>query len=389
MQTRKYYTRPYLTEYTTKLVSKTEINGQYHVVLKNTIFYPEGGGQPADNGFLNDIPVLDVYEKDNQVFHILPQPITTAVVNCKINWERRFYHMQHHSGQHVMSAIFYRHYNYQTHGFHLGADYSTIDIATESNSTDFLTEAEEKINQLVQSNLPIKTYFVSETDQLDLNLRKEPQVETDDIRLVAIEGVDAVPCCGTHLKRTGEIGLIKIIKTEKQKKLTRIYYRCGQAALKDYQLKHNTITKLAQLFSSADHHVFERVTAELDHKKQLENQIYKVQQQLFSYTAQELVNQADQGLILAPLEGEANLDLAQILIKEIHAITKALVLVIMENRIFLAQNLDSQLDCNDLIAKYGRPIGGRGGGRADFAQVYFPTQLKIEEFIAEIKSQFN
>jgi len=388
MQNRQYYLNPYQTEYSTRIISAQPADGRYHVVLANTIFYPEGGGQPADSGTINGIPVLHVYETaDHEVVHVLPQDPGTGQVVCQLDWPRRLYHMQHHTGQHLLSAVFYRIYDIQTVGFHLSTEYATVDLDTAALSPELLTAAELAINQLVQQNLAVKSYFITAAESMNPHLlRKLPQVDTD-IRIVEIDGFDAVPCCGTHVTRTGDVGIVKVIKTERIRGLTRLYYRCGREALKDYQFKHDLVANLASLFSSSDHDVLDRVKAELERKSELERELKKARQLLLKHQAEQLVRQAAGNVLVHHLDPSAGVDSAPVLIHEILALGCFLVLAAVENRLFLAHNLEEEdLDCAALVKAFAPELGGRGGGRKDFAQVYFASSEQLEAFVARVRA---
>jgi len=380
LQNRQYYLDPYLKEYRTRVISSRELNGKYHVVLENTIFYPEGGGQPADRGLINQIPVEDVYEQDSQVVHVLAEPLHNTEVVCLLDWDRRFYHMQHHTGQHVISAVFYRLHQLQTCGFHLADEYSTVDIAAPDLSEDFLNNVELEINQLIQQDVAIKSFFTSKDQLSQLQLRKIPQVDSN-IRIVEIDSFDAVPCCGTHLSSTGQVGLIKIMKVEKHRDFVRLYYRCGNRAFADYQGKHAIVTYLANLFSSADYDVLNRVNAALDDKRQLEQKYKNLKRTLLQFQALDLVRDTSGKTIVHRLCDDEDATNVQFLINTILALGHYFIVICVSNRVFLAHNLDTELDCGKLAIEASNRFGGRGGGKKEFAQVFFPTQEQLEQFI--------
>ncbi|HKM18390.1 MAG: alanyl-tRNA editing protein [Firmicutes bacterium] len=389
MQNRQYYLDPYQAEYRTEVTELGLADGHYQVILANTIFYPEGGGQPTDKGFINGIPVLHVYENsDQQVIHVLPEDPGFGRAVCVLDWQQRFYHMQHHTGQHLLSAVFYRKYGIQTMGFHLSEKYSTMDIETGALAKEQLMVAEQEVNHLIQQNLAVKSYFVPTTEAERMTLlRKPPQVDSD-IRIVEIESFDAVPCCGTHVANTGEVGIVKVVKTERVRGMTRLYYRCGLEAFKDYQFKHDLVIGLANAFSNSEQDVLARVTAELEQKAELERELRRIKQQLLGYLAHELVAQAQGRLIVHHLDADQGLDAAPLLINEIFSRGRFLVLAAVGSRLFLSHNLEGgKLDLNDLVKKYGAEYGGRGGGKSDFAQVYFPSMGQLEAFIARITEE--
>ena len=385
LQNRQYYVDPFLSEFDTSIVSASLIEGKYHVVLENTIFYPEGGGQPSDQGYLNDTKVLHVYEKNNQIYHVVADKLHESKVKSKLNWDRRFYHMQHHSGQHLMSAVFYHCYNYQTMGFHLGKDYATIDISTPTLSNKIIADAETQINKLIYQDIPIRCYFITK-EQIDrINLRKKPTTE-QNIRIVEFAGLDAVPCCGTHLKSSGQVGLLKIIKTEKYKSLTRIYFLCGQEALQDFQFKHNIIVALANSFSSSERDVLERVESEIQSKRALAQEYKDLQKQAAYYQAKEIVHKAEKDLIIVNLDDRKSIDYAILLADEITATENYTVIITVKNRLVLAVNQTATFHCGNFMKKYLSEYDGRGGGNAHLAQAYFPTKEKMKQFIIQLES---
>lgn len=391
LQNRQYYRYPYQREYSTRIISSTAEGSEYHVVLANTIFYPEGGGQPADSGTINEIPILDVFETpDHRIVHVLPQDPGRGDALCKLDWPRRFYHMQHHTGQHLLSAVFFRVYSVQTAGFHLADDYATVDLDTASLSPELLKASELEVNKLVQQNLAVKSYFITAAECSEHSLlRKAPQVDSD-IRIIEIDGFDAVPCCGTHVSHTGEVGMVKVIKTQRIRGLTRLYYRCGQEAFKDYQFKHDVITSLAVKFSSSDHDVLDRVNGELERKSELERELKKLRHKLLQVEAHQLAGRAAGRLVVHCLPADFGIDSAPVLINEILSLGCYLVLIAVENRLFLAHNLqDSDLDCAGFVKELAPLFDGRGGGKKDFAQVYFPSADKLEGFVSAVAAMLD
>lgn len=384
LQNRQYYLDPFLCEFDTDIVSVSLINGKYHVVLDNTIFYPESGGQPSDQGYLNDIKVLHVYEKHDQVYHVVADRIDESKVKCTLNWDRRFYHMQHHSGQHLMSAVFYHYYNYQTMSFHLGDDYATIDLSTPTLPDETIIDAENKINRFIYQDIPIRSYFTIKAQIGLIKLRKQPTTE-QDIRIVEFTGLDAVPCCGTHLKSSGQVGLLKIIKTEKYKSLTRIYFLCGQQAFIDFQLKHNIVVSLANSFSSSERDVLERVEGEIESKRALAQEYKLMQKQAAYYQAKEITSEVTKDLVIVNLDDEKSMDYAILLANEIFAKGNYIVIITIENRLVLAANQTLSFHCGKFMRQYLSEYDGRGGGNAHLAQAYFPSKEKMKQFIMQLE----
>jgi len=219
---RLYYSDPYRTEFQARVIERTSVQAQPGVVLDCTCFYPTSGGQPHDEGTLNGVPVINVLEReDKAIVHVLAAELDADVVHGAIDWQRRFDHMQQHTGQHILSQAFLKMLNAETVGFHLGKEASTIDIDKAPLAAVQLDTVENLANEIVFADLPVKTYFVAEAELANLPLRKLPVVDMP-IRIVEVEGFDYSPCGGTHCRRTGEVGLIKITRAERRGQDTRV-----------------------------------------------------------------------------------------------------------------------------------------------------------------------
>lgn len=289
MTIKLFYKNPYIKEFNANILKITEKDDMLHLELNQTAFYPEGGGQPTDRGFIGEIEVLNVYEDQERIYHVVNQlPSTLENVRCHIDWERRFDHMQQHLGQHILSAAFEKLYDANTVGFHLSPNTLTIDI-DKALSQDDITKVEYFANQLVFNDLMVEILHPTEEELADLPLRKTPTV-FENIRIVKLDDLDYSPCCGTHPNRAGEVGLIKIKRFEKHKSGLRIEFACGNRALDDYQLKNNIVNMLSANLSVKSDEVLssiKRINEELvDIRK--DNNILK--EQLLSYEAIDLFN---------------------------------------------------------------------------------------------------
>lgn len=256
MTDRLYYSDSYHTTFDARVVERLNLDGSPAVVLDRTAFYPTGGGQPYDTGSLhisslqgNGIPVLDVVERegDRAVIHVLSriEAVDTlrpgVQVQGEIDWSRRFDHMQQHTGQHILSQAFAQKAGAATIGFHLSGDYSTIDLNRSDLSDDDIGHAESLANQTVFSDRSVSVRLMTPDEAAALPLRKPPTVQ-DSVRVVQIEGFDWSACGGTHVARTGEIGLIKVVRSERRGPETRIAFLCGHRALAHYHML-NTLTR--------------------------------------------------------------------------------------------------------------------------------------------------
>ena len=170
----------------------------------------------------------------------------------------------------------------------MGEDYTSIDISLSEVTPKMVKEIEDKVNEIIYKNVEVKTYLKDIEEAKKLPLRKQPKVD-EDIRIVEIDGVDFCPCCGTHVKRTGEVGILKIIKTEKSKGATRIYFQCGRRAFEDYSKKHDVISTLNETFSANENTLLKKVEKYLEDVKEKENQIKELKKELVLYEAQKLL----------------------------------------------------------------------------------------------------
>ncbi len=379
-----YYSQPWLRELDTRITSQREVEGKYLVVLAETIFYPTAGGQPHDLGTINGIPILDVFEEDGTVFHVLPEPLEGSSAHGVLDWPRRLDHMQQHSGQHLLSAIFQDEYGYRTESFHLGAEYSSIDITTPDLTRQEQLAAEARANELILEDLPVFTYTLQPEEFGQVPLRKIPDLP-GPLRIVEIQGFDYSPCSGTHVGKTGQIGLLKILKAERYKGMTRVYFLCGGRALEDYRRKHEICSELVALLAVPEGEVVERVSADLERRKELEKLVEELQGELLELRARELVSRSE-GPFFLELP-EASIPEAQRLARAVLNLTQALVVINLGERLVLAHNLPAGPNLGQLIKDQAQPLGGRGGGSPTAAQVYFPDPGRLQEFLGVLRQE--
>lgn len=284
-----YLDNPYLREIDSRIIDKIYKDGKYYIKLNRTIFYPHlSGGQPGDKGTINGVQVLEVYEEDSNIIHVVKENIHSDKVILNIDWENRLDNMQQHTGQHLLSAAFYKLYNGETVGFHIGQDYVYIDVTLPELSEEEAEKIEVYANRIISSNFEIKSYYIEKNDINKIPVRKQPTVNSD-IRIVEIDNIDFSPCAGTHLGNTGEIGLIKIRKWEKYKGNVRIEFVCGSRALFDYRWKNKIIKDIGLLLSSKDTDVFEKVQILYTQKEELEKKNKDLRGELFRYKGDELL----------------------------------------------------------------------------------------------------
>ncbi len=379
MTERLYYADSYLRTFEADIVERLDFDGRPAVILTRSAFYPEGGGQPADRGTLNQAQVLDVIEReaDGEVLHLLSEPLTVDHVIGHIDHARRFDLMQQHTGQHILSEAFIQTAGAETVAFHLNPDpldgALTIDLNTASLSAAQIDRAEDRANQIVWENRPVVPRFVTGEELAALPLRRPPKVNTH-IRVVEIQDFDWSACGGTHVARTGEVGLIKIVKTERRGAETRVEFRCGGRALLDYRRKHAVLSKAAAALTIGFWEIDQAIGRLQADAKTLRKQLSEADSNLQKFEADALLNsiepRGDYGLIVRmwPDRDAAYLKrMAQLLttrpgtVALLGATGGALALI-------FARSKDLNLNLAPLLKDTAAQLGAKGGGSPDFAQ---------------------
>lgn len=253
-----YYKNNYLEEFEAVVENCIEENGKIKIILNETAFYPEGGGQPADTGLIDDIKVIDVQEKGNIIYHFAEKRIEKGKkVKCKINFKDRFSNMQSHTAEHIVSGITCKKFNTSNVGFHIGKDFVTMDFNTQITESD-LREIEKEANRAIYKNLDVIVNLYSNEEASKLTYRSKKELN-EDVRIVEIPGYDICACCGVHVNKTGEIGIIKLLKVEKYKSGVRIYMLAGEKALNDYTQIYNQVNSISTLLSLKLNEVYDGV----------------------------------------------------------------------------------------------------------------------------------
>ena len=250
MQTRKlYYEDSHLCSFSARVLTCQQTEKGYEVTLNATAFYPEGGGQAADTGFLNGVRVLDTRERGETVVHLCETALEAgSTVEGVIDWEPRFHRMQQHSGEHIVSGIVGRRYGYHNVGFHMGTDIITIDFDGVIPAED-LASIEAEANGAVWQNLQVKCWYPGEEELPNVFYRTKRALPWP-VRIVQVPGFDSCACCGTHVKATGEIGLIKLFTVMGFRGGTRMEMACGASALKLLNEAYEQNRQVSQAFSA-------------------------------------------------------------------------------------------------------------------------------------------
>ncbi len=368
-----YNSDPYMKEFEADILEVLPYEDKFAAVLDRTAFYPEGGGQPSDTGSLAGIRVLQVQEKDGRILHIMEEMPSAKHVTGSIDWQRRFDHMQQHTGQHILSACFEELYHGHTDSFHMGRDIVSIEISIDSFSAEAAVKIENMANGIIYSNLPVTSSIVAEEELSRLPLRKMPKVK-ENIRIVEIRNFDYSPCAGTHVGTTGEVGMIKIKSWEKCKGGIRFVFVCGYRALKDYSLQNYTIRTLCEKLSVKDSDIIEAFEKTLDNLHNTEKQLASAVHELIKGEAEGILRDHPdtngKKLIAKILDGRSINEvklLGQYLTQRPGTI--ALLAGRNENaQVIFTRSDDIELDMNTLFKAVIPMINGRGGGNSKTAQ---------------------
>ncbi len=385
---RLYFDDCRLTEFEARVMERRTFDGKPAVILDQTAFYPESGGQPPDHGTLDGADVVNVQEDGERIVHVLTQEIAAApgaAVRGKVDWARRFDHMQQHSGQHVLSQAFDSLLNGRTLSFHLGAEGASVEIGLTKVDPADLRRVEEEANRIVFEDREVKTQFVPQERVHEVPLRKPPKVE-GIIRVVEIGGYDWSACGGTHVRRTGEIGLIKVVSEERIRGNLRFEFLCGGRALRDYGVKNGVARELALKFNVPPADVpasVERLGTEL---KDVKRRLKKAEERLAGFEAAEFAAKA-QGKVVSAVLDDRSPEAARALAL---AITRSGEFIVVfgaksaeRAHVIAARSEKIALDLRPLAGILGPMLNGRGGGGPSLIEVAGDVKADLSAAVAK------
>ena len=383
METEKlYYADPFLKEFTATVLDCQAGKNGYTVTLDRTAFYPEGGGQPADHGTLDGAAVTDVHEKNGVIFHNVDRAVEIGkTVTGTIDWERRFDHMQQHSGEHICSGLICGRYGCDNVGFHMGTDIVTIDFNADIPWEELL-EIEGQANRYIQEDHPIDIQFHrgAELDAIDYRSKKPLE---GDVRIVAFPGADCCACCGTHVLRSGQVGLVKFLSVQKFREGVRIELLCGQRAL-DYLSRTweqaKTIGQHLSVKPVDAAAAVERLEGELS---ALKMRCAGLEEAVFAGIAAEQAGKGNVLLFQPPMKPDSVRKLADAVSKACGGLA-AVFAGEGSHYAYALGRADGQ-DISAAVKALNGTLHGRGGGRNGFAQGSVEAaQSAIEAFFKEV-----
>lgn len=281
METRRlYYENVYIKEFDAEVLKCREGENGYEIILDESAFYPEGGGQPCDVGSLGEAEVKDVQEKDGELIHYVDKALEEGhQVHGKINWERRFDLMQQHSGEHMVSGLVHEKYGYNNVGFHMGSDVITIDFSGVLNEEQ-LQEIEDRVNQKIWENAPVQITYPSESELENIPYRSKKEL-TGQVRIVEFPGTDICACCGTHVAYTGEIGAVKFLSVVKFRQGVRVEMISGKRVIDYFSKIAKENSKVSVLLSAKPQETSKAVERLQEENFRLKGKIFDMEAEIF------------------------------------------------------------------------------------------------------------
>ena len=379
MTERLYYGNAYLTEFDATVLECRANGPHYDVLLDRSAFYPTSGGQPYDTGVLGGANVIDVNVTDGFVWHTVDQPMTPgACVHGSIDWARRFDHMQQHAADHMIASALHRLMGGVTIGLHISSDVSTIDVAMPEGKTriteEEISRIEADVNARVQRDVPIRCWFPEAAELAELPLRKAPTV-SEHVRIVAIGEDEMVACGGTHPSTAGQLGVVKILSVTPARGKMRVAFLAGARAMADYARSSQAAHGAAELLSTGVENLVASVQALQEKLKAAEFELLRMKKEQAMAQAARFLEAAEAlpsgaKLIARFVEADANLlrDLASRLIEH-PGVIALLGAMNGEQAVYVfGRSADVDVNMGELLRSSAKPLGGKGGGRPDFAQ---------------------
>lgn len=376
-----FYSDSHLTAFTARVVSCVPAGDQWAVTLDNTAFYPEGGGQPCDLGTLGGVPVLDVQEKGDAIIHTCAAPLEPGQeVTGEIDWTRRFDLMQHHSGEHILSGLVHRKYGFHNVGFHMGRDTITIDFDGIIPQED-LPELENAVNRAIWANLPVSTRFAQGEELAAIPYRSKKPLE-GTVRIVEFPGYDICACCGTHVKRTGEIGLLKLLSWVKFRQGVRMELVCGGRAVSYLGRILEQNRQVSQVFSAKPLETGDAARKFASETEAMKYRMTGLENQIFDACAKEFEGKGNVTLFREDLSGDG----LRRLTDKVGAACggRCAVFCGTDEGGYRYAILDNNADLRPFVEAMNLALHGRGGGKPNFVQGSLEaTRAEIESYLKE------
>ncbi len=347
------------------------VDGGFAVITDKTLFFPEGGGQPGDRGRLGKSKVLDTrFDEQGEIIHICDQSLCEGTqYDMEVDSAHRLDNIQQHTGEHMLSYAFWHLFGIKNVGFHMNESFATIDLEREVTAEE-ISKAEAFCNGQIYENLPIKTYYATLGQLKNKKVRKISEKGGDRPRVVEIEGGDICTCCGTHANFTGTVGIIKVVKCEKNRSGSRLEFLCGKRAFDYFENQSKTAKTVAEMFSTEFCEVPDRIKDMKEKISALNLKIKENTDALSEYTVKEICGRAQNGLSFAILENTGAKEARTILNKAVKTVPCVVLVFTEKDRLnyVLSSADDSGYDCKYLCELLNGLYSGKGGGSPRFAQ---------------------
>ena len=389
MKSLLFYQDAMIKEFTANIVTTGTEEGRNYIVLDNTAFYPTGGGQPNDTGWIQGLEIIDVEKVGNEIRHYTIADLTalSGKVDAKLNWARRFDHMQQHTGQHILTAAFVELFDVATTSFHLGTSLVTIDLNITNITEDQLATVEKRANDIILENRPIETKWVTKDELPKYSLRKDVKVN-EDIRLVIIPDYDYNGCGGTHPTSTGQVGLLKILATEKMKQQIRIHFVCGQRVLEQLAMRKTILTDVARQLSAPEEEAADALRKFTAAAKTAEKSLAEAQDELLEFEAIEL---AQQPIAAATFENRSIQQLQKLarFITQLNPNSVALLVANNADKLqfTVARGAQVEKSMKDISSAILPLVNGKGGGNDALVQGGGEKLISAEALLDAMKDQ--
>lgn len=368
-----YERDPYLCELEAIVLSTGEEGGKPFALLDDTILFPEGGGQPSDQGLVNEIPILNVQKIGDGIRHVLSAPIKPGPARLRLDWTRRFDHMQQHTGQHLLTAVAQDRFGWSTTAFHLGGAVSDVELSAPQIPPKDLEALEDAVAMEIRAARPISAFHVSMEDYATMNVRTRglPDGHAGDVRLVKIEGVDLNTCGGTHLRSTAEIESLHLLGTESLRGGTRVFFVAGRRARKRMGTHERRNANLRTLLGAPDEDLVSVLETKFEALKMVERRVRHLEEELATLTAEALA--ARPGVLLEKHFEERDTGFLQRVARQtiVTAPDKTVFLTASSQGQYfflLAKGTGSSLDVPSIGKEIAVVLNGRGGGSSPFFQ---------------------
>jgi alanyl-tRNA synthetase len=394
---RLYYNDSYISAFKGQITDLYSDKDNLYLISDKTGFYPSSGGQPCDYGTIEDLPVVDVFEReDGEIVHVISpgeghKLKTSMDINCTIDWQRRFDHMQQHTGQHILSQCYLKLFNLKTAGFHLGKDFSTIDLDISDLSEEKLFSGELYANKIVFENRPIHIKYMDKEEIKEKNIR-DKSGRSGLLRIIDIKDFDSSACGGTHCNSTGEVGLIVISNREKIKEKFRIEFLCGFRALRLFREYSSVFREVSCKFSVGSHDLVTKIDKLITENKENYKTLKKLKEQSMIREVELLYHSnrtiKDNILYIKHIYEDKTVEelkgLAKSVIMKSDNILACLATAPEPSNLIIARSKDVTLNLSELMKNFNRNLTGKGGGSADFVQGGGYKLQEIEKILLEL-----